>query len=1119
MAYPNFEKEIDETRRRVLDYLKPFQRETVLHVDRLFSRGIRRVLVADEVGLGKTLVARGVVGTTAALRIAEGDDLFKVAYVCSNASIVNQNLAKLSVSENLVDQVKETESRLSMQHFFAYINERKAKQDGNFIQLIPLTPETSFNVTGGQGTVNERALIFATLRRHEAFANLQKELEELFICDATQSWPFWKQHYEELVGHEAAYLSDMQKRLQKSTELLRELAAHLHTPGSKHCDRELIGRIRREYALLSIENLNPDLVVMDEFQRFRDLLDSSDESDMGIIASKFLRTEGRENDPPRVLLLSATPFKPFRTEAESELNFNGQSDNDFLDVAKFLSDGNERKRTDLEQAWSNYGVALSQYINETDGSALLRVRETKEAAETELRGLMARTERDGLDEYGDIIHDCSQEERIVADEKDIAAQLTVSRLANSIGIDCAIPIEYAESCPFVLSFLKGYKLRDRFHKSFYRAKDDLFFKRANHSAPSLLWIRKSDIESYQSLPFPNSRFRKLLDDIFYTGASSNQDASSLLWVPPSRPYYGVSVGPYVGVDDFSKTLVFSSWTMVPRMMATLISYEDERRSITEAYGKQHYFSYFDKNAEQDAEELNVVENEARRLPSNRLRLSDAAGKGAALLMYPSTELASCVEWPQYPEEMDLTDLVAKTALTVKSRFRSLLADQGYQLDNFIDSDGRIDASWYIRAVTLMDGASNAEAFFCEIERDESLSSAERHLAEEWRECALKPIQDMGTLPTSFFDTLAAIAIASPAICAMRTFNLCQKGESSTQLLGYHFATAFVRKANTPAGTLAVDSGLSKVEERYSSQWSRVLWYCAFGNLQSVLDEYGHLLDLRRNADAVCHDMIGDNVSRFKGPSLYTMHSHYDVDTLSSFRANPDSDNKKTLKLRTGFAAAFLEDEGGNKSSNHRENMRRAFNSPFRPFVLASTSIGQEGLDFHTYCRKIVHWNLPSNPIDLEQREGRINRYENMAIRQNLSQSSMVPYNAGEDLWEALFEDQKRSLAAEMELQSNSDNVPKLAGLAPYWGLPSYSDGSVKIERHTYLRRYGVAEQRYERLINSLILYRAVLGQPRQEELLSKLSQMTDGDTIRSLFLSLAPFNHSEEIEESDYAEQ
>ena len=45
----------------------------------------------------------------------------------------------------------------------------------------------------------------------------------------------------------------------------------------------------------------------------------------------------------------------------------------------------------------------------------------------------------------------------------------------------------------------------------------------------------------------------------------------------------------------------------------------------------------------------------------------------------------------------------------------------------------------------------------------------------------------------------------------------------------------------------------------------------------------------------------------------------------------------------------------------KENIRNAFNSPMRPFVLATTSIGQEGLDFHNYCRVIMHWNLPSNP--------------------------------------------------------------------------------------------------------------------------------------------------------------
>ncbi|MBK6447179.1 MAG: hypothetical protein IPF81_18335 [Bacteroidetes bacterium] len=59
------------------------------------------------------------------------------------------------------------------------------------------------------------------------------------------------------------------------------------------------------------------------------------------------------------------------------------------------------------------------------------------------------------------------------------------------------------------------------------------------------------------------------------------------------------------------------------------------------------------------------------------------------------------------------------------------------------------------------------------------------------------------------------------------------------------------------------------------------------------------------------------------------------------------------------------------------------NSPFRPFILATTSIGQEGLDFHKYCRELMHWSLPDNAIDLEQREGRINRYKHFALRLNL----------------------------------------------------------------------------------------------------------------------------------------
>ena len=60
----------------------------------------------------------------------------------------------------------------------------------------------------------------------------------------------------------------------------------------------------------------------------------------------------------------------------------------------------------------------------------------------------------------------------------------------------------------------------------------------------------------------------------------------------------------------------------------------------------------------------------------------------------------------------------------------------------------------------------------------------------------------------------------------------------------------------------------------------------------------------------------------------------------------------------------------------------------RPFVLATTSIGQEGLDFHNYCRVIMYWNLPSNPMDLEQREGRKNFGQpwNFSIDRNREQN-------------------------------------------------------------------------------------------------------------------------------------
>ena len=83
---------------RELEGLKDFQRATVDQVDeRLFGDDpTRRFLVADEVGLGKTLVARGVIAK-AIDRLWDDVERIDVVYICSNAQIARQNLARLRV--------------------------------------------------------------------------------------------------------------------------------------------------------------------------------------------------------------------------------------------------------------------------------------------------------------------------------------------------------------------------------------------------------------------------------------------------------------------------------------------------------------------------------------------------------------------------------------------------------------------------------------------------------------------------------------------------------------------------------------------------------------------------------------------------------------------------------------------------------------------------------------------------------------------------------------------------------------------------------------------------------------------------------------------------------------
>src|SRR5690606_3097321 len=78
--------------------LKDFQKATVDYVfNRLYgSDPTRRFLVADEVGLGKTLVARGVIARTID-HLWNDVPRIDIIYICSTADIARQNISRLTI--------------------------------------------------------------------------------------------------------------------------------------------------------------------------------------------------------------------------------------------------------------------------------------------------------------------------------------------------------------------------------------------------------------------------------------------------------------------------------------------------------------------------------------------------------------------------------------------------------------------------------------------------------------------------------------------------------------------------------------------------------------------------------------------------------------------------------------------------------------------------------------------------------------------------------------------------------------------------------------------------------------------------------------------------------------
>ena len=216
----------------------------------------------------------------------------------------------------------------------------------------------------------------------------------------------------------------------------------------------MVHKFRTMFAYISTGLLQADLVIMDEFQRFRYLISADKETETRILADRFLHANS-----VKVLLLSATPYKLYSTLDEINEMKEDEHYTEFFEIIDFLFDKpDEQKR--FREIWSNFSIKLREMCY-GDVSII----EAKNQAEDSMYKGVCRTERMAAVETGDFIED--KIEPVKISEKDVLSYIESEELLKEMGQRYSVPVEYVKSAPYILSFMRDYKLKKNIEKYFY----------------------------------------------------------------------------------------------------------------------------------------------------------------------------------------------------------------------------------------------------------------------------------------------------------------------------------------------------------------------------------------------------------------------------------------------------------------------------------------------------------------------------------------------------------------------------------------------------------------------------------------------------------------------------
>ena len=1061
--------------------LTDFQRATIKATCARFTSAERdggRILVADEVGLGKTLIARGVIATLLRQRLESGRlaPPFRIVYICSNLALAHENVKKLAVFRE-----KETEHWVSSPSFGRLAElglAQKCAEDEVLMELCSLTPATSFSLTQGDGNARERYIIWCAVKA-DPHVTSTPALKKFFRKDVGPAWEAVERKFLE-DGHESpdleqSSLQDFHKCMgdtPKIDEPLRKTAQKFHISlyswrtllkGASELSEQrskdesrlathLRVRIREMFVECCAQNLKADLFILDEFQRFRELLAVPSKtgggmSEQHVIAKRVLHQKGAYN----TLLLSATPFKALSHLGDEEED--QAHANELAELLRYLCCSKAAVVADYQ---TKREALLKSILSLPESPLLAGCLDdvAKTEVEAVLRAYIFRTERAGVVADIDSVLRNVPVSFSMPSPNEIETFVAIDRLVEAMKEASNGPIgtdvmQFHKAAPWCLSFLSGYQLREKLIK----LKREPGVAAALKGASSA-WIPYDKFRKFGinlSRDAPSARFKQVLD------AAAPDGAERLLWVPPSFAYY-MSTGPFASHPRFSKTLLFSGLVLAPRALSSYVSYECERRLLPKRGPRPEYFG-------ERGDEARAFRFESKSLST------------AWSLVYPSLRLASV---SFLKPGATLKELRKHVAENLSKDFRLLTTTFG-------QGARQRGAKWYTLAPILLDWIGSDAAKSRVDQWSDSIIST-KHLSESQREQVPRiiallhhPNLDLGEPPADLLDYLIDLAIAGPGVCIMRSLGKTwperESAAASDQVQFLARTTeaglAFVEKMNRLESQRVLQDVCGKARP-----WIAVALYGAMGNLQAVFDEYFHLLKSLHTtlADSVDAFLIAINVGAV------------------SVTAQRGLLTRDDFRFHCHYAVPLGNQKGSDeKGVNRITNVRAAFNSPFWPFMLNSTSIGQEGLDFHWYCRRIVHWSLPSNPIDLEQREGRINRYKSLVVRQRVAQT----YGLGSkgDVWTLLFEEAKSA-------STSTD-------LIPFWHTP---DGDAQIERVVPSMPFSTDVNRLDEILRILSLYRLSFGQPRQQELVENLlrrrySEADLTEIRRALLIDLAPVNY------------